>query len=370
MEAAENFARQNQPTPEVGVAMHETEARIIPFPSRRGRGFLSQEGMLPYEIEIADWKQLKERWTPGVGAVQTSLVQLEDGSQYVFRKTIPQDVSWETSVDFALPLATRVKGYNTYLARKLAESGMQTRILGTNQAHGFSLLHDAQAALHILSNDDTENTTAIPNESLLFGYSMGTMKGLGIQALSPLVGRDIKSMIGLDPCLAEKVDYSRQLEELPALMSYLGREILEVTTTLGKSIRANELLPTINRARHFVSTMGISPAYITNVYDKWKVLASGETGNFPAHVPTDAAIVLHFFKACRFNDAEQFKRLFPTDAYPNVRIVEEDGYHLSGADSRVVKRIVNKVNLAQHMLAEGVPANEIADQLASPVLTD
>lgn len=369
MEASEEFARRGIPTPQVGIA-NEHEAQIIPFPSRRGKGFLSEDGPLPYDIEIAEWSQPKESWAKGVGAIQTSVVSLEDGSRYVVRKTIPHDISWETSVDFTLPLATRVTGYNTYLARKLAESGMQSRIVGTNQAHGFSLLHDAQAALHILRRDDDEQATNIPDESLLIGYSMGTMKGLGMLGLAPIMGRDIKAMIGLDPCLAERVDYQKQLQELPELVAYLGKEIVEVSTTLGSSIRVNSLLPTLNRARHFVSTMGLSPTYVKNVYDKWKVLASGETGGFPAQVPTDAAIVLHFFKECRFNDAAKFRALFEESGHDNVKIIEEDGYHLSGADSRVVKRVVKKVNLAQHMLAENVPPSEMLAHLISPVLSD
>lgn len=369
MEAAEFFARDPRPTPPVGDHA-ATEAQVIQFPPRHGEGFLSKEGPLPYEVEIADWSTPKDTFEKGVGLVQTSVVQLSDGARYVFRKTSPTELRWETSVDYTLPLATRVTGYNTYLARKLAQSGMQSRIVGTNQAHKFSLLHDAQAALHILQQDDLQNPTAIEDESLVIGYSMGTMKALGLLGLASHMPREIKATIGLDPCLADRVDYAKQVDELPELIKYLGREIVEVSMLMCKSLPSLTPLQSLSRARHFVSTMGVSPAYLKNVYDKWKVLASGETGGFPERIPTDAAIVLHFFKACRFNDAARFKNLFPQDTYPNVRIVEEDGYHLSGASSRVVQRVVKKVNVAQHLLAEGVPASEIVNHLDTPVLKD
>lgn len=367
MEAAEFFNRQPEPTPMVGK-QEATEAEILQFPPRHGEGFLSKEGPLPYEIEIADWGKPKEDYDKDVGCIQTSVVTLSDNSRYVFRKTLPNEMHWETSVDYTLPLATRVTGYNTYFARKLAQSGMQSRIIGTNQSHKFSLLHDAQAALHILQYDDQEQSTALKGESVLTGYSMGMMKALGMLGLASHLDRSVQVTVGLDPCLAEKVDYAQEETEILDVLHYLGREVLEVGGILFKDLRSGPPLKALRRARHFISTMGVTPTYVRNTYDKWNVLASGETGNFPSRIPPEAAIIVHFFNGCRYNSRQQFKDQLA--GHKNVRAVEEEGMHLSGASSKVVQRIVRKINLAQHMLAENVPASQIVDHLTTPVLRD
>ncbi|HUY85011.1 MAG TPA: hypothetical protein VMU97_00685, partial [Candidatus Dormibacteraeota bacterium] len=299
-----------------------------------------------YDLQIADWQEGKPKFDKSVGEVWTSVVTLEDDSRYVFRKTVPLEQAWETSVDFSPPLATRVNGFNTYIARQLSKRGMHSRIVGTNQSHNFNLLHDAQATLHILNEDDRRQErpgrqTSAPGESLMIGYSMGQMKELAELGLAPAMGRDIVASIGLDPCLGEKVDYGQELRNLGCslkLLNYLGREALEIPKGVISSLfEERDPVRTLLRIRHLAGTAGLSPAYFSNIADKWKVLATGETGKYLDKIPNDAIIVIHFFKDSYFNDSEFFESAL--GGRPFFRPIEEDGLHLSGARSSVVRAV-------------------------------
>ncbi len=337
-------------------------AKVLPFPSLIEKGFLNE---LPYTIAVADWSEPEVAEISSVGRVETSVVTLQDESVYVFRKTIPTHMEWGTSVDFTAPLATRVKGYNSYLARKLAQANMHSRIVGTNQSRGFSLLHDAQATLHLLNLDD-EAGSCTPGESISIGYSMGTMKKLAEVGLADSMGRRDPFTLGLDPCLAEKVDYAREYDDLAEVCRYLGREALEIPLIFAKSLLRESPIHATKRMLHLVGTVGITPTYYKGVREKWHVLASGETGSFPAAVPPDAAMVLHFFGKCRYNNFPAYQELFKNHA--NVRLVLEDGFHLSGSDPRVVSRVVEKAALAQDLLEQDLALKDIVDLLSRPIL--
>jgi hypothetical protein len=344
-------------------------AEVIQHPSSRERGFLNPDGVLPYDIEVDDWSEPGVKEAKGVGKVETSFVTLTDGSGYVFRKTIPEDMKYGTSVDYTLPLSTRVKGHNTYLTRKLAQSGMHSRIVGTNQSPGFSLLHEAQATLHLLNVDDGENETCTPGESVSIGYSMGTMEKLAEFGIAADMGRENKLLLGLDPCLAKKVDYAKELAALPEVAEYLGREALEIPLAFGKALGRESPVRAIKRAAHLVQTVGITPDYYKTLYDKWNIIATGETGTFPASVPPEAAMVVHFFGRCRYNDFPIFKEFFKK-GHPNVHLLLEDGFHLSGVDSAVVKEEVKRTAIAQELLAQKVAPGAVAQALSYPILHD
>lgn len=343
-------------------------ASSIPSPDEKGFFDSPETATLPYELGIAEWSEPRIKYDKGIGNIETSIATLDDGSRYVFRKITPSEQRWDTSVDFSPPLATRVKGYNTYIARKLAQRGLPSRIVGTNQSRGFNLLHDTQAMLHILKQDDTDSTCT-PGESVMIGYSMGKMKELIALGLAPLMGRDIKISIGLDPCLANKVDYEKEAEDLPGLVLYLGREALELPYIFGKNL-LNDGSPirTLRRAQHFVDTVGFGPKFAQNTYDKWNVIATGETGKHLGNIPSESVIIIHFFGNSHFNDTETYKEELAK--HPYFRAIHEEGYHLSGANPEVIGRVVGKTELGLELLEQKVAKRDLADALTDPILRD
>jgi hypothetical protein len=352
--------------------------------SERGPQLLSvqdptnQTGLtdLPFQIAITDWEDLKPKHKKGVAEVLTSLVDMEDldtgrQSRFVFRRFIPDDQHWGISSDRTLPLGIRVNGFDTDLGFRFASEHIHSRTIGTNQEHGHSLLHDAQASLAILNQDDARQkeqgrVTCTPGKSNLTGYSMGTMKLLAELGLAEQMGRTVDFSIGLDPCLVKRIDYQKELADAPELVKYLGSEALQVPVHLARNIRMKSIIQDLNRARQLASSIGYTPTYLSNLRDKWRVVSSGETVNFPQKVPKEAVVIIHFFDGCRWNNSDEYDRLF--EGHENVRPVHEAGLHLAGADPAVMDRVVAKTVLGLKMGEEGVVGGELADALEDPIL--
>ena len=188
---------------EQSAACHPAVLELVPppmIPYQSDGGFLESRPLvkpkLPFDLTVSDWQDLPSSYTHGVGQTETSVVTVSDNdnprhqpSVFVFRKIIPDAQQFATSVDMMPALATRVNGYNTYIGRVLAKHGIHSRIVGTNQTRGFSLLHDTQASVVILKAEERRNAlssaTCTPNTSLDLGYSMGQMKALAKQVLAP-----------------------------------------------------------------------------------------------------------------------------------------------------------------------------------------
>jgi hypothetical protein len=364
------------------MGQQQTAGDVLPFTPRHTDGdfYIAPPSGLPYAMEITDWQAKEPIYKKGVGQIETAIVSMEDigvdeevnkASRFVFRKFVPDDQRWDVSTDRTLPLSIRVKGYDTYLGLQLAEKRIHNRTVGTNQEHGHNLLHDAQATMAILDYDDQlqkeqGKVTCSPNQSNFTGYSMGTMKLLAMLGLAPQMGREVGFSIGLDPCLAKKVDYQEELADPVELIKYLGSEALEIPKNLARNIHLRTLVSDLVRTRHFIDSVGFTPEYVRNVYDKWNVLATGEARNFPPKVPKEAVVIIHFFNGCRWNDSDEYDRLF--EGHPNVRRIHEDGLHLVGADPEVIGKVVDKDVLALELTDQGVSPDELADALEEPIL--
>lgn len=319
----------------------------------------------PYskEPEIANWRLLDRYQLDDVGEVETALVEMDDAARYIFRRITPNVLRSEISVDFSPPLATRVDGFNTYMAVKIAQAGLPVRIVGTDQTHHRTLDHAAKATHKILHHADSDDRCS-PDESVLIGYSMGAMKGMGMLANAEHAGRNIRFMLGIDPCLANALDYTKYS---PAkLATYFTRESLELGRILFDDLMHDSPLNFLKRSMRLMDTVNFSPQFALNFLDKWSMLASGETGKLAEQVPQDAAMVLHFFKGSLFNDHEEFKRIL--GSRPFVRFVLEDGYHLSGGDPHVVDNIVTKLSKCESLIKDRYGAKELVDEMSGPLL--
>lgn len=328
------------------------------YPGADGANYTLQN-----EPEIASWQMLDRSNDREVGEIETALVTMEDGARYIFRRITPDTLRSEISVDFSPPLATRVDGFNTYMGLKIAKAGLPVRIVGTDQTHHRTLDHAAKATHKILNQAD-EDYRCSPDESILIGYSMGAMKGMGMLANAKQAGRNIRFMLGIDPCLANAVDYTKHS---PAkLAAYFSREGIELGRILFDDLLHDNPFSFLKRSMHLMDSVKFSPQFALNMLDKWNMLASGETGKLAEQVPIETAMVLHFFTNSIFNDHAEFRHILRDR--PFVRFVVEDGYHLSGGDPHVVDNVVDKLVKCESMIEDDASRKELVEEMTSPLL--
>lgn len=342
---------------------------------RDGGSFISAPGQLPFAMQVSDWQELSTDYARGVGLIETSLVSVRDeyehfstSSRFIMRKIIPETQRFATSVDMMPPLGTRVNGYNTYIARKLAHQGIHSRIVGTNQTRGHSLLHDAQANLVILKADDERSllgaASCTPDASVDLGYSMGEMKAFAKQVLAPYFGRTVLLNKGIDPCVAEATGYADLLTKEMAV--YFAADAALIPRNIVRNARETGLLSTAARSRHWLKTIGWSAEFAGTTYDKWRTILTGEAGTFIPAAPKDTAIVLHSFNGSQLNHRDVFESQLAD--FANVRFVHEDGRHLSAVCASAVANLATDMAVSLELIESGASKTDIVDASCQPLL--
>ena len=349
----------------------------IPRPRDGGSFYQSQTNTinLPFDLAVTDWQDLKSSYSKDVGLTETSLVEVTDNDEgavsrslFIFRKIIPQYQQSAISVDMMPPLGTRVNGFNTYIARKLAQQGLHSRIVGTNQAKGHSMLHDTQANMAILRADDERNAgsvaTCLPDTSLDLGYSMGQMKAFAKQSLAPAFGWNIVYNKGIDPCVARLTGYRELLTR--EMAAYFIADGAIVPRNMCRQARAEGLQTTIGRAKHWMGTVSVAPCFALNTQDKWRTILTGEAGTFLPNAPTDTPIVLHTFDGSKLNHRDIFESQL--SAFSDVRLVHERGRHLSAASPIVVGNIVSDIVSALKLIENGSSKSDLVETTSRPLI--
>lgn len=313
---------------------------------------------------IDSWKSLKSNHVRDVGYVDTSLVTMRDGSRFIYRETIPDLIKYDVFVDFSPPLATRVNGFNSYMAEKIATAGIPNRLVGTDQTHHHSLVHAARATSRIYNEAETHRATCKPKESIIVGYSMGAMKAMGMLCIASEYDRKIRFNLGIDPCLAKPVTY---LAHTPLeVATYFSKEGIQFGKVFLDNLINEKPSEFVKRTLQFNNTIALSPQFFGNVWDKWKMLATGEAGELAQKIPQDASTVLHFFNQSIFNDRQLFKQLMSNNS--NIKIIEEDGYHLSCGNYQAIDKIVHKLVKCEQLLSEEVSNTELLESMSEPLL--
>jgi len=313
---------------------------------------------------IKYWDLVNSQEKKGLCKIVTSKITMEDDSVFIFREINPSHQTSDVSIDFSPPLATKVNGYNTYVGIKLGKLGIPSRIIGTDQTHRHSLRHAAHATHHILNQADTMTDNREKGKSIIIGYSMGAMKAMGMLATAHLYDRDIPFTLGLDPCLAQKVHYN-QVSPLQ-LALYMARETQELTKIVVNDLIKEDFMKGLKRDVHYLDSINFSPQFLLNIIDKWITLSSGEAGVLAQEIPLSASVILHFFKNSRFNDRSIFSQILAH--HPNVNIITEDAYHISGSSYQVVDKVVTKLALAQRLIAEKSKPADMISALSSHLI--
>lgn len=301
------------------------------------------------------------------GLARDTTTRFRDGSLIDLRKIYPKNQQWDRTVDMPLPLALHIDGYADILGRHIADkTGSIVRIIGTNQARGFTLLHDSYASLALLQHDDEQAGDEVhqAGESIGHGFSMGCMKWLAMLGLAEQFNRNVPALIGIDPCMADQVKSGIHANTLPSNLLYFCREglgIAEATIDDFTHLRPDQAL---RRALELSKSVGVSPKELRNTHDKLVTLSTGETGRLLPLVPRHATGVIHVLKGSRYNDDETYESNL---SGTHLRFHVQNGMHVAPIADRVINNIVEQIETAQHLVeADATPA-EIAEELDYPI---
>lgn len=349
-------------------------------PRQRDGGFLyavpdsHQAQPLPFAMHVSDWQERPNIYRRGVGLIETALVSVQDDgifgqpSRFIVRTTIPEEQKYATSVDMMPPLGVEVDGYMTHIAFKLAQQGVHSRIVGTNQKRGHTLEHDTQANLTILRAHDMRqaatSANCTPDTSADVGYSMGEMKAFAKQKLAPMFGWKVVYNKGIDPCVAEITSYEDLVTK--AMLAYFLADAAEIPKNVYHDVRYTGLLPTARRMRHWLGTASLSLVDLANTYDKWTTIMTGEAGTFLQAAPKDTPIVLHSSDGSKLNHRTIFEAQLAD--FTNVRTVHEPGRHLSYASALATANIVSDVVTALELIESGASGRDVVDATCQPIL--
>lgn len=267
------------------------------------------------------------------------------------------------TVTFTTPWCTELPGFNTIVGSTLAKMGMNVVAIGPedptvmravrNLGH-TSLRADAHVqheSLDFIEEEGILDTTSM----LATGYSRGGMIAFALKALEDSYERKIEYMDVTDPCLAKKVG----LGDIPvaALPRYAANESMACV----KSVSKHPLRRAASMILHAIPRSAGQPVQMiaTGI-----ALFSGEAGSFVDEWEEDTAAQVTLFTGSKFNHEYIWAKKL--SRYPNVLVHPEHGYHLSGADPRVLDASVGRLIHAQRVLEYGGTGADIAHEFTFP----
>jgi hypothetical protein len=260
-----------------------------------------------------------------------------------------------------VPWLTGLDGHHESLTEEAAANNLISVAIGREKV---SVLRAMQQMGHIAMSQDAEMMLLVHNDLAkrgLFrkkeltgtGYSLAAIVLNGIAAHAEKYNTKLVHGEALDPGPARIL---RPSEIHPGnLLIDSGMEVAEISSIILQAIANNHSPKEIDRLR---KTFPVSTNQAwQNLNFLIALAASGEGGRLASHVPIDTSINMTFFKHFRFNQRDEYRRIF--DKHPNVRIEEEAGRHFTGARARYRLLMVGRTSLIQRELDAGTPIDEI-----------
>lgn len=320
--------------------------------------FNSYRNDLEADLAIASVELIRDRSIKGVGRETTSLVHFNDQSTFVIRKNEPRNQQYPYIVDFSPPLATRVDGFNSLFAHDLSRSGQASRLIGTDQTTNHSLKHAALASQLIIEQDDLETSTPTKS-SILCGYSMGAMRGLGQISLSQNMSHQYPVAIFIDPCLAQPLKLSPA--KAVNLVTYCIKEIVNAASHVSRNF-SNQSEDNISfDITSLLKSISLSPKFIANTLDKLIMLSGGESGKMARNLNPTSLVAIHFFNKSQLNDQATY--MHNIDPMSNVTFISENGYHLDGINRTFLAHYIANLVQVQKLLQMQATADSIREAL-------
>ncbi|HWT55792.1 MAG TPA: hypothetical protein VN031_02025 [Candidatus Microsaccharimonas sp.] len=325
-----------------------------------------------HEPEVVDWSEpvIELNPYPGVRSMLTTVFTLDTGAQHIKRDIMPSHQNYDTKVGMMTALATRVNGFNTLNALRIAAGGSEVSLVGFNQAAAFpsSLSADAEAATLLLGYTFNRREQLMNDDRavVLEGKSRGAMGAFGISAYAAEYGLEVPVSFHQDPCLARQTGVRETLQKLTPLD--LADEVLEFGHCIKERWDDESPIAYLKRLCTMAHTVGVTPNYLLAQIHSGKALWAGEAGSFVKHIPNEQVIIANFFNKNRLNHHDEFEAQIRQR--PHGRIIGEKLRHMALMRREVVENGAQSVWTAQALLDIGAEPSTIADVLARPLVTD
>lgn len=341
MEASLHF-KDLQPTGMAGV--HESNR--TPHPLRNEEGVLYADYELPsYGDEVIPESLIegKPQKQDEFGTTYPMQVQMNDrkGTKYNLLRCEAANPVSDIWVVKDTAWTTQPQGLNTDVARKLMSIGFNVLIKGPEIGSAIRLSHSAENTHGVL--DYMEDAGYLDaSHFAVEGYSRGSMIGFGTIAHAARRGRKPVYANLTDPCVALPVKLfdrptTKKTVGLPKDLALLGLDI------------AHGLMS--RRGAHLLNTVDFSPAGLRQIWRTGGGLMNGEAGMMAARVPEDTTATVAFFGSCGVNDQEIYREIL--DKKPNVRIVNPEGGHGKGIDTKIIGNIALRFGRVAEQQREG-----------------
>lgn len=284
----------------------------------------------------------------------------DDSLKYTGQIFLPGDheQNFHHTIVYTTPWLTDLDGFNTNIGLEFARNGFKAislspehpglpeavnhfkNVLFNNQDN---LSRDAHSYHQILNHfnefKSVENLTIDSSNVILFGYSRGSMVGLGINALAKMYNRKIVYNEFIDLCLEHSV---RNMNIKPqTIFPNLIEEALSGLKELGHMNR--------QELSHVLQTLPPNiPSFLEQITTGIS-LFRGETGKFIQDIPPDQNITsVTFFENSLFNQQKEWEYILK-DSLKYIHIEKMKGYHLTGMNKEVLSRSIARLILFEKL---------------------
>lgn len=328
------------------VEIEPGHTEIVPFFDAR----VDQSRSVAHEPE-----PVLDRLHRQVGEMHHYDIVLEDGVDRSARVYLPQESDRSDSpfmIHMDTPWFTSTKGHNNRIAEIfMQEIGVPVVVVGpeysTTQGRlprelarlaqtamgstSISLSRSAEGSMAIASHLAAEHE--LPRSIVKVGESRGAMLAMGERPYAEANDLEILYYDVTDPCVAQRV--LQQRGDVLKLARWPLKE------AVGSLAVAAALLPH-GGLTHKIGTVSTNPNFlVAAMMGVGPALLSGEAGEFPYRVPTDAGIHIVNFKRNTMADASVWREKF--EMHENFELVELKGPHMGLAYPSVQRHVVERI---------------------------
>lgn len=284
----------------------------------------------------------------GVGTIERYGFTTTLGYSYAGIICVPKAPQSEVAIVGTSPWLTSDRGHNEHTARNFMREGNYVFFVGADGSwHNKSTptgpitLADSAAATLAFANlaELRVNRNAEPlvkhAERNLIGESRGAMTGFGIIALAEHFEQEILFADLTAPCFPDKV----RVETILRLLNQIIDEPLQMMR-LGGRIANRTLL-------HYPATVDLWPSSLEHQFAIGFALGSGEAGALAKRINTHTLVHVTTYEKDSASDHARWQEILPHSTYPNIRITQLEGSHLTIADPETLMYLLIRNSLAK-----------------------
>lgn len=290
----------------------------------------------------------------GVGVIERYGFTTALGYSYSGLVCIPENAKSDVATIGTSPWITSDRGHNEHTARNFMREGNYVFFVGAegswhkqSSPNGPITLADSAAAtlafasLAELRVNRWQKDKIQHGKRNLIGESRGAMTGFGIMALAEHLQQQILYADLTAPCFPDKVS----IETAIKLVNQIVDEPLQIAR-LGGRIANRTLL-------NYPATLDLWPSALKHQFAIGFALASGEAGALARHIDKDTLLHITAYKRDSASDYVRWQQILPEENYPNLRLDELEGSHLTIADPETLMYLLIRSSLANSEIIVG-----------------